>query len=139
MKDTIQSEIVKTSLGYYNKREDGIIELRFNEDEYEIDLPHIDEFEKAYGQLTNQGKDSYFLLVVSGQYGVITKEAREKEVFKDSVYSNLSGMAIVVTTLHKRLLGNMYFSLKINKPSYEHKLFPTEEAAIKWLKNLNSK
>ena len=128
-------EKAETSSAILTKRQDGIIEMRFKFDEYEVDIPVIIELQNAYRQLTNNGQDVYPLLVISGPYGLITKEAREMEMFENTVYSNITALAIVVPTIHKRLLGTFFFMLKKTKPTYQYKLFATEKDATQWLNN----
>lgn len=134
-KNILLIESIETSLTFVKKRDDGIIEIRFKQDEYEVDVPDQLQILDACTTLTDNGRISFPLLVIPGRYGGITKEAREMEMFETKVFGNMKAMAIVVRALHQRLLGTLYFSLKKNKPTYPYKLFDSVKNAENWLKN----
>ncbi|MBL7892249.1 MAG: hypothetical protein JNL63_06440 [Bacteroidia bacterium] len=125
---------VETNLSIVSKREDGIIEIRFKKNEYEVDVSEQLDIHDAYAKLTNNGSDPYALLVIPGTYGGVTKEAREMEMFDFDVYRNQMALAIVIKSLHQRILATMYFSLKRKKPKYPYRLFNSETNAIKWIR-----
>ncbi|MBI2269139.1 MAG: hypothetical protein HYU69_02145 [Bacteroidetes bacterium] len=137
---------VETTLAIVSKREDGIIEIRFKKDEYEVDVADQLDIHDACARLTNNGSDPYALLVIPGIYGGITKEAREMEMFDFDVYRNQMALAIVIKALHQRILATLYFNLKRNKPRYPYRLFNSETQAVQWIsqqlsivENTNSK
>lgn len=124
---------VETTLSIVSKREDGIIEIRFKKDEYEVDVAEQLDIHDAYAKLTNNGSDPYAILVIPGTYGGITKEAREMEMFDFDVYRNQTALAIVIKSLHQRILATMYFNLKRKKPKYPFRLFNSETQATQWI------
>src|SRR5574337_1239163 len=87
---------IETSLTVICKRKDGIIEIRFKKDEYDVNVADQLEIHDAYARLTNDGSAPYPLLIIPGLYGGITKEAREMEMFNLPVYRNQKAMALVV-------------------------------------------
>lgn len=124
---------VETTLAVVSKREDGIIEIRFKKDEYEVDVADQLDIHDACARLTNNGSSPYALLVIPGTYGGITKEAREMEMFDFDVYRNQMALAIVIKALHQRILATLYFNLKRNKPRYPYRLFNSETQAVQWI------
>lgn len=125
--------LVETTLAILRRREDGIIEIRFKKDEYEVDVAEQLDIHDAYARLTNNGLDPYPLLVIPGTYGGVTKEAREMEMFDFDVYKNQIALAVVIKALHQRILATLYFSLKRNKPKYPYRLFNSETQAVQWI------
>ncbi len=94
-----------------------------------IDAEHMLELKEANKQLT-QGMP-YAVLVDSGEYTSITKEARElaaSDKFKDVTIAN----AIIVNSLGHKIIGNFY--MNINKPKIKTKIFSDRDKAIEWLK-----
>ena len=130
-------DFVETSLTVVSIRKDGIIEIRFKTEEYEVDVPDQLEIAAAFLKLNKDGEKSYHVLVLSGLYGGITKEAREMEMFESPAFKNLKSLSIVVHGLAPRLLGKLYFSLKKQKPTYPYRLFDSESAALKWIEQYN--
>ncbi|OFY87742.1 MAG: hypothetical protein A3F72_02555 [Bacteroidetes bacterium RIFCSPLOWO2_12_FULL_35_15] len=135
VKTTEHINSVETSLTIIGVRKDGIIEIRFKLNEYEVDVNDQLEIHDAFLKLTNNGHVPYHILVVPGLYGSITKEAREMEIFETNAFRNQNSLAIVVHGLHQRILGKLYLALKKNKPKYPCKLFNSEELATKWILN----
>ncbi len=119
-----------TSLAIVGEREDGLLEMRFKTEDYIIDLDFIQETWEVFNELDPVDKA---LLVVAGKYGNITKEAREVEMFPTDSYNAFKAIAIVVPSIHKRLLGNLFFALRRKKPDFPYKMFPTEIDAMTWL------
>lgn len=129
---------VDTVLTVVSKRADGIIEIRFKTDEYEVTVADQLEIEQAILSLTEGGQLAFHILVVPGFYGSITKEAREMEMFSSEAYKNQKSISVVIQSFPNRLLGKLYFSLKRIKPTFPHKLFDTEDNAINWTNELDS-
>ena len=117
-------------------RNDSILEIRFKQDDYEVDIKDQLEIMQSVEELTDGGKKPFLILVVPGLYGGITPQARNMEMFDTDAYRNHRAMAIVVHALHQRLLGTLYMTLKKRKPNYPYKLFPNEAEATKWLLSL---
>lgn len=128
---------VETSLVVVGIIANEIMEIRFKMDEYEVDLPEQQEIHDAVFELTKKGTVPYHIIVIPGKYGGITKEAREMEMFLKPAFQNQYSLAIVVHSLPQRIIGNLFLSMKKNKPKFPSKLFTTEELALKWIKNLN--
>lgn len=135
VKTTEYINSAETSLTIISIRKDGIIEIRFKLNEYEVDVNDQLEIHDAILKLTNNGHIPYHILSVPGLYGSITKEAREMEIFETNAFRNQNSLAIVVHGLHQRILGKLYLALKKNKPKYPCKLFSSEELATKWILN----
>ncbi len=130
------TDSVETSLTMVGLREDGILEIRFKFDEYEVDLPQQQEIHDAVFHLTKKGMVMYHILVVPGKYGGITKEAREMEMFLKPAFKEQFSLAIVVHSLAQRIIGNMFLKMKTNKPKFPSRLFTSEELALKWINKL---
>jgi len=54
-------------------------------------------------------------------------------MFRTDSYNAFKAIAIVVPSIHKRLLGNLFFALRRKKPDFPYKMFPTEIDAMTWL------
>lgn len=135
VKTTEYLNSIETSLTIISVRKDEIIEIRFKLNNYEVDVNDQLEIHDAFVKLTDNGRIPYHILVVPGQYGSITKEAREMEMFETIAFQNQNSLAIVVHGLPQRILGTLYLTLKKNKPKYPCKLFDSEELAMKWILN----
>lgn len=72
----------------------------------------------------------YAVLVDSGLYTSITKEARELSASKEFSKTTLA-KALLVRNMGHRLVGQIY--IKMNKPHIKTKIFSNREKAIKWL------
>lgn len=107
----------------------GIIEFRFIKNEYEVGLKDIKEFQEAIVKITSA---KIPILVVTGQYGSVNKEARETEMFN---HNNHSAIGIVVHGLPQRLFAKFYFAFKNRHEKIPHKLFANEKDAKVWLNN----
>ena len=130
---------IETSLTLVSLRKDGIIEIRFRIDNYEVNVADQQEIHDAVLKLTDNGRSNYHVLVVPGLYGSITKEAREMEMFETKAYQNQKSLAIVVHGLPQRLFGKLYLSLKKNKPKYPCNLFDSEALAVNWILNIKER
>ncbi len=124
---------VETGLTIVGIRKDSIMEIRFKTDNYEVDIKDQMEIQNAVFKLTNGGKERYHILVIPGLYGGITKEAREKETFKSTVFKDQLSICIVVQSLPQRILGKFYFNFKKDKPNYPFLFFGSEVLALKWI------
>jgi hypothetical protein len=127
---------IDTSLTKITVRKDGVIEIRFKIDTYEVDIKDQLEIQDAFIKLTDNGCTPYYILVIPGKYGGITKEAREMEMFESNSFKNQLSQSIVVNNTSQRLLGSMYIALQKKKPTFPCKLFKTEELAMKWILNI---
>lgn len=127
---------IETRLAILTRRADGIVELRFKVDKYEVDVPDQIEFQAAYAKLTDNGRIACSYLAIPGTYGGITKEAREMEIFQTDLYKNVKCIAIVITSLPQRILGTAYFTLKKKKTASPFRFFKNEEEALEWITTL---
>lgn len=128
---------VETGLTVVGIRKDGVLEIRFKKDTYEVDVKDQMEIQNAVFQLTNSGKERYHIMVIPGLFGGITKEARDKETFQSTVFKDQLSVSIVVRSLSQRILGKFYYSFKKDKPTYPFMLFSDEAEALKWIKEQN--
>ena len=79
----------------------------------------------------------YVVLIDSGTYTDITKEARELLASKEFGEKTIA-KALFVRSLGHRIVAQFY--IKINKPYINTKIFADREKAIEWLDNqLNNK
>ena len=124
---------IETPLSIISIRKDGILEIRFKQDDYEVDVYAQQEIHEAFLKLTDNGRIPYHVLIIPGKYGGVTKEAREKEAFDSIGFQNQHSMCVVTPALAQRILGTMYLSLKKKKPKYPFKLFNSETTAVKWI------
>lgn len=125
----------ETSLAMIGIRKDGILEIRFKFDNYEVDVKDQLEIHEIFMKLTENGRFPFNILVIPGKFGSITKEARKIEMFETSGFQNQISLAIVVNGLSQRILGTLYLALKKHKPKYPYKLFDSEESATEWIQN----
>ena len=119
-------ESFQTTYATVNLRNDGISEVLFIE-EYELDVPQIKEIQAAIMKIGE--KHPLFILVIPGQFGDMTKEAREAPMFESN---NTKSIAIVTKYIHQRILGNLYFKFKKAQFS-NYKMFRNKELATAWL------
>ena len=127
----------ETKLARLSVMEDGILEIKFKIEEYEVDIEDQDEIENAVLHLTEQGKLSFHILILPGRYNSITKEAREQDTLQSIAYRNQRSMAIVIHSFAQRILANAFFTFKKNRPAFPFKFFDTESEAIQWIKELD--
>ena len=133
MKTAVLINTIETSLTQIGVRNDGVIEIRFKVDKYEVNLKDQSEIHDAFIKLTDNGFTPYHILVIPGKYGGVTKEAREMEMFESHSLKNQLSLSIVVNNTSQRLLGSIYIALQKKKPTVPCKLFKTEELAMKWI------
>lgn len=126
--------VVETGLTTVSVRTDNVIEIRFKKDQYEVDVKDQVEIQNAIFKLTNGGKDRHHIMVIPGLYGGVTKEARDKETFKSTVFKDQLSISIITPNLPQRLLGKFYYSFKKDKPSYPFMFFANEEQCLEWIK-----
>lgn len=93
-----------------------------------IDVEQIHEIKAANMQLC--GGEDYVVLVDSGHFSTITKEARELSACPKFA-QNTVAKALLVYSLGHRLVGEFY--IKVNKPKIITKVFTDREKAISWL------
>lgn len=125
-------KFIETSLTLIGIRKDGIIEIKFKIDDYDVEVGDQMEIHDALSELTNNSLDLFSVVVIPGLYGSITKEARDYGMFEKETFKNISSLAIVVHALHQRILATYYLKFKNTKSSYPTKIFDTEEEALKW-------
>lgn len=128
---------IETGLTVVSVRADDILEIRFKVDEYEVDVKDQTEILNAIFQLTNGGKNRHHIMVIPGLYGGITKEAREKEMFKSTIFKDQLSISIIAQSLPQRMLGKFYYNFKKDKPSYPFMFFANEEGCLQWIKKLS--
>jgi len=128
----------ETDLAIVGITKQGILEIRFKFDEYEVDVSDQEELQEVVAQLTENGKNRFHILVVPGKYGSITKEARNKEMFHSDMFSNYKSISIVVVSIPQRIFAKFYYNFKKHKPNFPFQLFASEELALKWVSNNNS-
>lgn len=93
-----------------------------------IDTEDVLKIKKVNLQLTD-GKP-YAVLVDSGLFTSITKEARELIASAEFAQKTIA-KAILVHSLGHRIVGEFY--IKINKPLIKTKIFANRDKAIEWL------
>ncbi len=125
---------IDTSICTIGLREDGIYEYRFI-DEYVVDREQMDEMSQALVKLVGEEK-GIRLVSVPGRYGSIAPEAKTYDPL--DAYENLiSHIALVLPSLHQKILARAYFKL-IKKPPYNYKFFKDEDSAVGWLRELET-
>lgn len=93
-----------------------------------IEATDVLEIRAANEKLT-QGK-SYVILMLVGEYSVLSKEARE--IASKQEYGNTrKAMAFVINGLPHRIIGN--FFINVNKPPTPTKIFNSRKEAEEWL------
>lgn len=95
-----------------------------------IDVEHFLEIKEANKKLTNP--QTYAVLVDSGIFTGITKEARELSANSEFV-QNTVAKALLIRSLGHRIVGQFY--INVNKPKIRTKIFVNHEKAIIWLEN----
>lgn len=123
----------ETNLALVGIRKDGIIEIKYTIDDYDVEVADQIEIADALAKLTNNGSELFSVIVIPGLYGSITKEARDYEIFeKDSFKKKVISLGIVVHALHERILANFFLKFKMVKPSYLAKIFDYPDTALEW-------
>jgi hypothetical protein len=98
-------------------------------DGVELEAEDILEFNTAKHKLIGEMK--HVVLLVSGKFTTISKEARELSA-QELISRNCLAKAIVITSLAHRLLGQ--FFIQFDKPPTPVKLFESEAEGLEWLK-----
>lgn len=93
-----------------------------------IDTEEVLKIKEVNLQLTD-GKP-YAVLVDSGLFTSITKEARELSASTEFAQRTIA-KALLVHSLGHRIVGEFY--IKINKPIIKTKIFTNRDKAIEWL------
>lgn len=93
-----------------------------------IDTEEVLKIKEANKQLTD-GRP-YAVLVNSGLFTSITKEARELSASTEFAQMTIA-KALLVHSLGHRIVGEFY--IKINKPLIKTKVFSNRDKAIEWL------
>ena len=100
-------------------------------------LEQVDILEMKQMNKQLSGGLPYVVLIDSGTYTDITKEARELLASKEFGEKTIA-KALFVRSLGHRIVAQFY--IKINKPYINTKIFADREKAIDWLDNqLNNK
>ncbi len=76
------------------------------------------------------------VLIDSANYTQYSKEVRDYYASTEAA-ATLSAMAILVSDLPTRLIGN--FFIKVHRPLYPTRLFNSSGEAVKWLKKITNK
>jgi hypothetical protein len=105
----------------------GIIENIIN-DNGTLEIENVLEIKEVNKKLSNG--QPYAVLVDSGMYGTISKEARELLASKEFAETTIA-KALLVRSLGHRIVGKFY--IRINKPFIPTKIFSDREEAINWL------
>ena len=105
----------------------GIIENVLN-DYSTLEREDVLEIKDANIKLSNG--QAYAVLVDSGVYTTISKEARELLASKEFAQKTIA-KALLVHSLGHRIVGRFY--IRINKPYTTTKVFSDREEAINWL------
>ena len=105
----------------------GIIENIIN-DYCTLQRENVLEIKEVNKQVSNG--QPYAVLVDSGIYTAISKEARELLASKEFAEITIA-KALLVRSLGHRIVGQFY--IRINKPFIPTKIFSDREEAIKWL------
>lgn len=124
---------VKTKAATIRVLKSGIIENIIH-DYASIEEKNVLEIKTANKELS-KGKP-YVILVDSGIYTTISKEARELSASKDFSQQTIA-KALIVRGLGQRIIGQFY--INVNKPHIKTKIFAEREKAIKWLASQISK
>lgn len=118
----------KTYVGVFKLITSGIIEICID-DNTNIDVEEVSHIKEMNMKLANGKK--YAVLVNSGNFTTITKEARELTASKEFV-KNTIAKALLVHSLAQLIIGRFY--IRINKPHIKTHLFKDRDKAIEWLK-----
>lgn len=97
-------------------------------DHVQIEVEDIVAIKKAHMQLTKG--ESYVVLVYSGEFSSISKEARELSAGDEYVKETIA-KALLVNSLGQKLVVNFYLS--VNRPKIKTKMFLDKKKALEWL------
>lgn len=114
----LYSNYKETDLAIVGIRKDGILEIRFKFEEYEVDVNDQDQLQEVVAQLTDNAKNKFHILVVPGMYGGITQEARNKEMFKTGSFNHHRSVSIIVGSIAQRIFAKFYYNIKKHKPNF---------------------
>ncbi len=110
-------------------RSDGIVHVHYREHtEITVDL-QIKLYD-IFVQMCGDAKRPF--LFTAEDYVTVGKEARDNAIKMEDRYVGAI-TAVVANSIAYKLIANFY--AKVNKPKTPFKVFNTESAAIKWLKN----
>jgi hypothetical protein len=123
----MKTEDIKTQSATVRLITSGIIENIIH-DYATLEEKDLLEIKRVNKQLSKG--QPYAVLVDSGIYTAISKEARELSASKEFAQSTIA-KALLVRNLGQRLVGQFY--IKINKPQIRTKIFADREKAIEWL------
>lgn len=111
--------------------ENNIVKMTIKDGVY-LEVEDIITIHKEKKKLV--GENKHMVLVMSGKETEVSKEGRE-EAAKDYITETRIAMAMVVNSLHQKIIGN--FFIKVNKPKGHTKLFTCANEALNWLKQLS--
>lgn len=123
----------RTSIATIQLIDEQIIENIIDENAT-VDTKDLLEIKQANLNLTKGKK--YVILVNSGNFSTITKEARELSASKEFMQNTIA-KALLVNSLAQLIIGRFY--IKINKPHIKTELFKDRNEAIKWLQKIIKK
>ncbi|MDO9300625.1 MAG: hypothetical protein Q7T89_04540 [Anaerolineales bacterium] len=109
-------------------REDGIVVLRWKP-KVELKLAQAQESFEVFTSITSGKKSPLLVDTAAVQY--YTREFREYYV-SEAVSQTASAVALLVGSPLTRTMAN--FFLSVSKPRIPTRMFDSEAAAIKWLK-----
>ncbi len=121
---------VETSTGCVFLRDDGILEVSFNEG-VNLVLDDSKEIVEACRQLAGEKAPLPALIDVAGVRGQ-TSEGREHFARSDEAVEAASKVALLTESLVARVLANSYMTFK--RPPVPTRLFNSRDEALAWLK-----
>ena len=120
---------VKTSTATIWQRDDGIIELKYDDGIIET-LQTVKENFEACVKITKGEK--YLVLVDSSHIGFANADARDFVAKSPNTNKVMIKAAVISNTYVGAALANLF--INIDKPSFPFKVFKSREKAIEWLK-----
>ena len=123
---------IKTAKAEISLLKDNIVRMQI------LDYTHLEEEDVVEFNHIKKGlvgNNIHKVLLVSGKYTTISKEAREFSG-KREIGENRIAKAIVVNSLAQALIAN--FFVKFQKSQSKVKVFSREDEALLWLKSVSA-
>lgn len=128
MTDLLILNEIKTDLGVYQKRSDGILVFRINPKIETMSVDDLSDQLKIFCELQD-GKPSPFMMVTKE---IKSLEDSEKRFIKENVGKFSTAAAMVTDAPLTNFLFNIFIYLY--RPPVPSKLFNNEKDAVAWLK-----
>jgi hypothetical protein len=125
--------VIETSVAFISLLDGDILRIEFKPDVF-VEPGDMAENMEAYRKLV--GDKKVYLLTIAPATSTLSPEARD--LFASPGRSSFKlAEGFVISSLAHRIMAN--FISKVQKPKHPLRFFDSEEAAMKWLKEIKAK